>query len=73
MDPAQYFIKNPDLASLHIAMFFFVVGTLVGWVLWAGQRRLVAQMQIENEHLARQLEADCHQQAHLERKSNLLS
>ncbi len=73
MDPLQYFMRNPDLASLHIAAFFFVIGTLVGWVLWAGQRRIVADMQLENQRLAEQLESDCHQQAHLERKSNLLT
>ncbi|QDS90388.1 hypothetical protein EC9_45960 [Rosistilla ulvae] len=73
MDPIYYFSKNPDLAALHVAAFFFVLGLAVGWVLWSGNRRQVRNLDRENDAIAKQLETDCYQQTQLERESSLLS
>ncbi|MEZ6089188.1 MAG: hypothetical protein R3C05_14395 [Pirellulaceae bacterium] len=73
MDAAYYFSKNPDLAALHIAIFFFAMGVLIGWVSWGGNRRQLRSMDFENEKITKRLEADCMQQSELERKSSLLS
>ena len=73
MEPYYYFSKNPDLAALHIAIFFFGIGLLMGWVLWAGNRRQLRRMDLENEEIMERLEVDCTRQTELERKSSFVS
>lgn len=73
MDPIYYFSKNPDLAALHIAAFFFVLGVVIGWVLWSGNRRQLRRMDEENQQIAKQLEADCYRQTQLEHESTMLT
>lgn len=53
----MYYLWNAFLANFPIALLFFFVGLLIGWLLWRHCHEQAAEIEARNERLEAEYEA----------------